>query len=115
MYVNHQVRCDYNHNWRFKLDGWLRLNLTFQYIYISINNYYGCYIGNLTVKSFSKLDTPDLVQCGVHSYMISYPIYKNVDIVLHIKCYVTHEIELYFCVIDPNRIVSSLPPKNRKD
>ena len=105
----------YNHKWRFTLDKRLKLNISFEYIYISINNYYGCYIGNLTIKTYSKLNTTDLIYCGTHSYITSYPQYRNVDIILDIRVWITYEIKLVYSVTDPNIIVSSMPSKNRKN
>ena len=105
----------YNHKWRFTLDKRLKLNISFEYIYISINDYYGCYIGNLTIKIYSKLNTTDLIYCGTHSYITSYPQYRNVDIILDIRVWITYEIKLACSVTDPNIIVSSMPSKNRKN
>ena len=116
-YTSFSIRLDYyyyNYKWRFTLDEQLRLNITFEYIYISINNYYGCNIGNLPVKAYLKLDTLDFVYCGMHSFLISYPQYRNVDIVLDVRIWIIFKIQLSYSVTDPNIIVSSMPPKKRK-
>ena len=42
---------------------------------------------------------------------LCYPKYRNVDIILFVRVWITFEIQLSYSVIDPNTIVSSIPPK----
>ena len=53
---------------KFNLDYRLRLNLTFQYIHIGYNGLHGCFLANITVKSFKTL----FQYCGIQSNIIIY-------------------------------------------
>ena len=92
-------------HWKFLLDKHLNINLTFEYIHISINNNLGCFIGKLEINNFND-DNSGFVYCGIHSYMIAYPSFNLINILLSLKSFVSCKIELSFAVTDPNRIVS---------
>ena len=92
--------------WKFLLDKHLNINLTFEYIHISINNNFECYIGKLEIKDLHNNNSSFVYYCGIHSNMITYPNFQYVNLQLSIRSFVSCQIQLSFAVTDPNRIVS---------
>ena len=92
----------YFYAWSFHLDPLLRLRLLFYNIYISLKNLHSCYSGHVQVKSFT-METKwlPITYCGIHSYMVAYPPYNNVSVLISVKAYVTFIISLKYNIVDP--------------
>ena len=99
------------HTWIFTLDKQLRLNITFAHVRILINYLDTCYIGNVTVGMFDRSENSKFkfVYCGIMSNIPNYPKMTNVDIMVSIRPYVQYIVIFSYCVIDPDRTISSRP------
>ncbi len=95
------------HTWLFKLDPQLRLNMTFLSIKFCVKNLHTCSIGYISIQN-SKLKDQDLEEklCGFLSYVVSYPYFQNVGILLAVKPLVTFHTHIMYSVINANQIIS---------
>ena len=67
---------------------------------------YHYYLGNLLITSFSNTLSQSFQYCGIHSNMINYPQYQNIDLTVSLRPYVFYNIKLSYSVIDPDIIIS---------
>ena len=108
---SNQIDNKYQHHypwsfkWKFLLDKHLNINLTFEYIHMSVQNNFGCYIGKLEIKDLHG-NNSDFVYCGMYSYMIVYPPFNYIKLHLSLRSFVSCQIQFSFAVMDSNRIVS---------
>ena len=107
----HQIENKYKHHyhwslqWKFLLDKHLNINLTFEYIHISVQNNFECYIGKLEIKDLHS-NNSDFLYCGIYSNMIVYPPFNYIKLHLSLRLLVSCQIQFSFAVMDSNRIVS---------
>ena len=102
----YQYKYHWSFQWKFLLDKLLNINLTFEYIHISIKNNLECDIGKLEIKDLNNNNSGSVYYCGIHSNMIAYPNFQYVNLQLSIRSFVSCQIQLSFAVTDQNRIVS---------
>ena len=93
--------------WKFSLYKYFRLNISFEYISITYNNLYNCYIGNVSVHSYSKNFRQNFTFCSFYSRMTNYPWYTHVDITLATRPYIRFDIKYLYSVKEPNVVVSN--------
>ena len=101
----HKYEYHWSFQWKFLLDKHLNINLTFEYIHISIANNFECYIGKIEIKDVHG-NNSGFVYCGIHSNMIVYLSLNYINLHLSLRTFVFCQIQLSFAVTDPNRIVS---------
>ena len=92
--------------WQFHLSRYFRLNITFECISLKFGQLYHCYLGNVSVISFSNTLSQSFQYCGIHSHMINYPQYQNIDLTVSLRPYVFYNIKLSYSVIDPDNVIS---------
>ena len=82
--------------WKFNLSEYLRLNITFEYMSIMYGKLHQCYIGNISVKSFTKNLSRHFNYCGIHSNVTIYPWYKNINIQVSLRPFVSYDVVLRY-------------------
>ena len=92
--------------WQFYLSRYFRLNITFECISLKFGQLYHCYFGNLSITSFSNTLSQSFQYCGIHSNMINYPQYQNIDLTVSLRPHVFYNIKMSYSVIDPDNIIS---------
>ena len=105
--IQNKYKRDYHWSlqWRFLLDKHLKINLTFEYIHISLQNNFECYIGKLEIKDLHSNDS-DFLYCGLYSNLIVYPPFSYIKLHISLRSFVSCQIQFSFAVMDSNRIVS---------
>ena len=98
--------------WKFNLSNYFRLNITFEHISIAYHKLHHCYIGNVSVKSFTKSLSQQFNFCGMNSNITIYPWYQNINIKISLKPQVFYDIMLIYSVIIPCKIISY--PRNKE-
>ena len=107
----HKIENKYKHSyhwslqWKFLLDKHLNINLTFEYIHISVQNNFECYIGKLEIKNLYS-NNLDFIYCGLYSNLIVYPPFSYIKLHISLRSFVPCQIQFSFAVMDSNRIVS---------
>ena len=94
-----------HHTWKFYMDQALRLNITFQTIYIAYMNLYECFTGHVLVESFLSGMKFQYRYCGMLSNIINYPPHFRTEVVIVAAARVRYEVIMSYSIIDKNRIV----------
>ena len=105
----HQSKAYYYHHiftWKFNLSNSFRLNITLEQIYITYHKLHHCYIGNISVKSFTKNSNQQFIYCGINSNITIYPWHQNINIEMSHRPLVFSDIILTYSVIAPGKIIS---------
>ena len=91
----------------FFLDRRLRLKIEINYMYFVLKNIYSCYSGNVSVQSFTLRDTsPAITYCGIRNYMVVFPHYHNVSILLSLRHYVQFLVLALYTATDVNQSIN---------
>ena len=90
--------------WIFRLDEELRLNISFNYIYLSSGSS-DCSSGSVTVeknvkKRQKRQNRPELVYCGQHARFSVYPSLVNFHLKLRAKEMIMYKLSAFFAVMD---------------
>ena len=93
--------------WNFKLNLFMRLNITFLTINIRYMDLYKCIIGQVTVVSFDLSNQLKHIYCGIQSNMINYSPHRNTKVEISVKYRLQYELVILYSVMDYNVIMTS--------
>ena len=87
--------------WTFSLDKGLRLNITFNYIFLSSGST-DCSRGNVNIqnKARQRRNRPELLYCGQHARFNAYPDLVHLSLKFVAKEMIMYRLSAFFSVMD---------------